>query len=159
MRDKLSQILFLAGCDAGVVSHCVKTADIASKYRGASVDSSLVEEGAMLHDLGRSKTHSIHHAMVGAELSRALCLSPEVTEIIRCHTGAGLSEDDCTLLGLPLANCVPRTLEGKIVAHADNLAKGSREILIEERMMLASGLSKRSKRNIWRLAMEIELLR
>ncbi len=159
MRKSLSNILFSAGCDAGVVSHCAKTADIAARYHGASVDSELVEKGAMLHDLGRSKTHSIRHAGVGAELSRELMLGDDVTEIIRCHTGAGLSEDDCVLLNLPPANCVPKTLEEKIVAHADNLAKGSREIVIEERMMLIAGQSKRSKKNVWRLAMEMELLR
>ena len=52
-----------------------------------------------------------------------------------------------------------KTLEEKIVAHADNLAKGSREITIEERMMLIAGQSKRSKKNVWRLSMEMELLR
>ena len=159
MSDRLSQILFSAGCDAGVVSHCKKTAELASRYRGVSVDSVLVEDGAMLHDLGRSVTHSIRHAGEGAELSRKLGLRDEITEIIRCHTGAGLSEDDCVLLGLPPANCVPKTLEEKIVAHADNLAKGSREITIEERMMLIAGQSKRSKKNVWRLSMEMELLR
>ena len=159
MRASLSKILFSAGCDAGVVAHCVKTADIASRYVGDSIDSNLVESGAMLHDLGRSVTHSIRHAGEGAKLSRELLLSDDVTEIIRCHTGAGLSEDDCVLLGLPPVNCVPKTLEEKIVAHADNLAKGSREITIEERMMLIAGQSKRSKKNVWRLSMEMELLR
>ena len=159
MRDSLSKILFSAGCDSGVVAHCAKTADIASRYRGVSVDAELVEAGAMLHDLGRSVTHSIRHAGEGAALSRELALDGAVTEIIRCHTGAGLSEDDCVLLNLAPANCVPKTLEEKIVAHADNLAKGSREIRIEERMMLIAGQSKRSKKNVWRLSMEMELLR
>ncbi|MDO5846422.1 MAG: phosphohydrolase, partial [Methanocorpusculum sp.] len=77
----------------------------------------------------------------------------------RCHTGAGLSEDDCVLLGLPPADCVPKTLEEKIVAHADNLAKGSRRVTMDERMMLIEDQSRRSKRNVWRMGMEIELLR
>ncbi|HJJ80055.1 MAG TPA: hypothetical protein O0X74_04730 [Methanocorpusculum sp.] len=42
MRASLSKILFSAGCDAGVVAHCEKTADIASRYVGDSVDSNLV---------------------------------------------------------------------------------------------------------------------
>ena len=159
MRASLSKILFSSGCDAGVVAHCKKTADIASRYVGDSIDSKLVESGAMLHDLGRSVTHSIRHTGEGAKLSRELLLGDDVTEIIRCHTGAGLSEDDCVLLNLPPADCVPKTLEEKIVAHADNLAKGSREITIEERMMLIAGQSKRSKKNVWRLSMEMELLR
>jgi len=151
-------ILFSAGCDAGVVSHCKKTASIADSFGGQSIDSSLVHSGAMLHDLGRSRTHSIHHARVGAELSADMGLSPEITSIIRTHTGAGLSEDDCVLLGLPPHDCIPRTLEEKIVAHADNLAKGSRAIRREERMMLIAGQSHRSKKNVWRLALEVDLL-
>jgi len=152
-------ILFLAGCDAGVISHCKKTAKIAKRFVGNSVDSSLVYTGAMLHDLGRSRTHSIEHARVGAELSEYLGFSPEITSIIRTHTGAGLTEDDCVLLGLPPQDCVPRTLEEKIVAHADNLAKGSREVRKEERMMLIAGQSHRSKKKVWRLALEVDLLR
>jgi len=152
-------LLFLSGCDAGVISHCKKTAEIAARYGGNSVDSSLVHTGAMLHDLGRSRTHSIHHARVGAELSESLGLSPEIISIIRTHTGAGLSDEDCVLLGLPPQDCIPRTLEEKIVAHADNLAKGSRIIRKEERMMLIAGQSHRSKRNVWRLALEVDLLR
>jgi len=154
-----SKILFSAGCDAGVVAHCTKTAKIADRYGGKSVDSSLVHSGAMLHDLGRSRNHSIHHARIGAELSEELGLPQEITSIIRTHTGAGLSEDDCVLLGLPPQDCIPKTLEEKIVAHADNLAKGSHEIRKEERMMLIAGQSHRSKKNVWRLAIEVELLR
>jgi len=153
------KILFLAGCDTGVISHCKKTAKIAAEYGGNSVESSLVYSGAMFHDLGRSRTHSIDHARVGAELSEYLGLSPEITSIIRTHTGAGLSDEDCVLLGLPPQDCIPRTLEEKIVAHADNLAKGSRRIRKEERMMLIAGQSHRSKKNVWRLALEIDLLR
>lgn len=152
-------LLFSAGCDKGVVAHCKKTAEIAVRYQGDSIDSDLVYSGAMLHDLGRSKTHSIHHARVGAELSSELHLAPEITSIIRTHTGAGLSDDDCVLLNLPPADCVPRSLEEKIVAHADNLAKGSREIRKEERMLLIAGQSHRSKKNVWRLALEMDLLR
>lgn len=159
MCRSYSQTLFENGCDAGVVSHCEKTAKIAAGYGGVSVDDSLVCAGAMLHDLGRSRTHSIRHASVGAALGEEIGLSPEVIEIIRCHTGAGLSEDDCVLLGLPPADCVPRTLEEKIVAHADNLAKGSRRVTLDGRMMLIADQSRRSKRNVWRLGMEVELLR
>ena len=152
-------LLFSAGCDAGVVAHCRKTAVIADRYRGAGVDAGLVHSGAFLHDLGRSKTHSIRHAGEGAAIAEKLGLSDEIRDIIQNHTGAGLSEDDCVLLNLPPKNCVPKTIEEKIVAHADNLAKGSREIRIEERMMLISGQSHRSKKNVWRLSMELELLR
>ncbi|HJJ35776.1 MAG TPA: HDIG domain-containing protein [Methanocorpusculum sp.] len=159
MTEEESSLLFSAGCDAGVVSHCKKTAEIADGYRGVGIDSKLVHSGAYLHDLGRSKTHSIRHAGVGAELARTYGLSEEIRNIIQNHTGAGLSEDDCVLLNLPPCDCVPKTFEEKIVAHADNLAKGSKQVRIEQRMMLISDQSHRSKKNVWRLAMEVELFR
>ncbi len=152
-------LLFSAGCDAGVVSHCKNTADIADRYHGSGIDANLVHSGAFLHDLGRSKTQSIWHASVGSELAKSLHLSPEIQKIIQNHTGAGLSEDDCILLNLPPRNCVPKTFEEKIVAHADNLVKGSREIRIEYRMLLIADHAHRSKKNVWRLAMEVELFR
>jgi len=153
-----SHTLFSAGCDAGVVSHCEKVAEVAARYTGGSVDSDLVYAGAMLHDIGRAKTHRIDHAGKGAKICRRLAFSEEIAEIVRRHTGAGLTEDESVLLGLPPVSAVPQTLEEKIVAHADNLVKGSREVTIYERMMQISDLPVRSKRKIWRLSMEVELL-
>lgn len=154
-----SNILFSAGCDSGVVKHCMTVAEAAKNYSGDSVDDNLVYAGSMMHDIGRSVTHSIKHAQKGAKICRELGCPCEITEIVRCHTGAGLTEDECVILGLHPLDCVPKTLEEKIVAHADNLVKGSRIVTLDERMMLASDLSKRARRNIWRLGMEVELLR
>ncbi len=158
MHEPYSDILFSAGCDAGVVKHCCVVADTARKYGGASVDTELVEAGAMMHDIGRSVTHSIHHAQVGAALCRERGESEALTRIVEVHTGAGLTADECTLLGLMPIDCMPETLEEMIVAHADNLVKGSKVITIEERMMRIADLSTRTKRRIWRLAMDVELL-
>ncbi len=150
--------LFSAGCDFGVVSHCAKVAEVAARYTGESVDPDLVYTGAMLHDIGRSKTHGIEHAGKGAKICRRLNLSEEIVKIVGRHTGAGLTEDESVLLGLPPVSAVPETLEEKIVAHADNLVKGSREVTIYHRMMQIADLPARSKRKIWRLSMEVELL-
>lgn len=150
--------LFLAGCDPKVVSHSSKVAEVAARYTGESIDPELVSAGAWLHDIGRSKTHTIEHARKGASICRELGLSDEIAKIVGRHTGAGLTEDESVLLGLPPVFAVPETLEEKIVAHADNLVKGSKEITIYQRMMLIADLPARSKRKIWRLSMEIELL-
>ena len=150
--------LFKAGCDAGVIAHCKKVAMVASRYKGESVDKELVYAGSMMHDIGRSVTHSIEHASIGGNICHKLNISKEITHIVERHTGAGLSEDESVLLGLPPKQVIPETLEEKIVAHADNLVKGTREISIYERMMLIADLPPRSKKNIWRLSMEVELL-
>jgi uncharacterized protein len=113
----------------------------------------------MMHDIGRSITHDISHAQVGARICCERRENRELTEIVLRHVGAGLDVDECTLLGLLPMDCTPQTLEEKIVAHADNLAKGSQIISIEECMMRIADLSGRSKKKVWRLAMEVELLR
>lgn len=153
------QILFSRGCDAGVVAHCKKVAEVAGQFHGVSVDEELVFAGGMLHDVGRCVTHSIQHAGCSAEICRRLGCCDELVEIVRCHTGAGLLADEAGLLNLEPVDAVPLSLEAKIVAHADNLVKGSREICLEERMMLAADLPRRAKKSIARLAFEMELLR
>ncbi len=158
MRADYEKLLFSAGCDAGVVEHCRVVAKTAKRFSGDSVDESLVCAASMLHDIGRSVTHDISHAQTGAEICRKLSAPDALTQIVLRHTGAGLTADECTILGLEPTDCVPRTLEEKIVTHADNLVKGSKVITIEERMMRIADLSRRSKRRIWRLAMEVELL-
>ena len=153
------RILFSRGCDDGVVKHCKKVAKAASRYHGASVDDSLVYAGAIMHDVGRCVTHSIHHAAEGARICEEMEMPAGLTHIVRSHTGAGLSAEEASLLGLEPEDAVPRTLEAKIVAHADNLVKGSRKITMCERMMLIADLPARSKKAIARLAFEVELLR
>lgn len=158
-RSEDISLLFSSGCDAKVVKHCEVVAELAQNFSGESVDSELIERGAALHDLGRCKTHAIDHARVGAELCRAMSEDESLCRIIERHTGAGLSFDECTLLGLEPVDCIPKTLEEKIVAHADNLVKSSKVISLEERMIAAAELSGRAKRRIWRLGVEVELLR
>lgn len=158
MPEEFSPALFPAGCDDGVIHHCRVVQSVSSRYGGDSVDADLVAAGSLLHDIGRSVTHSIAHAQEGWRICLERNLPSEVAEMVLRHTGAGLDADECTLLGLDPMDCVPRTLEEKIVAHADNLVKGSHVITIEERMIAIADLPTRSKRRIWRLAMEVELL-
>lgn len=92
------------------------------------VDKDLVTAGALLHDIGRSVDHSIMHAWYGAEIAERLGLPQSIVDIIRKHTGAGLDEQDVEEMGLPKADYMPRTLEEKIVAHADNLVSDNRVV-------------------------------
>lgn len=81
----------------------------------------MVETGALLHDIGRAKTHGIRHAIEGAKTAESLGLPKEVIHIIERHIGAGLSAEVAASLGLPKKDFIPITLEEKIVCHADNL--------------------------------------
>ncbi|UCD45194.1 MAG: TIGR00295 family protein [Candidatus Bathyarchaeota archaeon] len=123
-----------AGCSGGVMEHCVDVARIASKIahcfreKGVEVDLALVEAGALLHDLGRARTHSIRHGVVGGEMARELGLPEPVVRIIERHIGAGIPCEEAAELGLPDGRYVPETVEERIVAYADKLVEGGREV-------------------------------
>ncbi|MBE6498318.1 MAG: TIGR00295 family protein [Methanobrevibacter sp.] len=106
-----------------------KAMKIASNFNQADLD--LIRKGALLHDIGRSKTHGITHAIVGAEIARSYGYSQDVLNIIERHIGAGITESEAVKLGLPAKSYVPQTLEEKIVAHADNLISGSEEVDVD----------------------------
>jgi len=103
----------------------------ACKERGLIVDVQLVETGALLHDVGRSKTHSVHHAVTGAEIAKSMGLPEAVVSIIKRHVGGGIEKSEAKKLGWPDDVYVPQTLEEKIVSYADKLVEGSRRVPIE----------------------------
>lgn len=106
-----------------------KAMEIASNFDDA--DEELIRKGALLHDIGRSKTHGIMHALEGVRIAKKYGYSEEVLNIIERHIGAGITEKEAKKLGLPEKSYLPETLEEKIVAHADNLTSGSEEVDID----------------------------
>jgi uncharacterized protein len=141
-RVEAIKLLEEAGCAPNVIEHCKEVASLAveiankSKEAGHNVNLELVEVGALLHDFGRCRTHKIDHAVEGYRLARIRGIEPEISEIIKRHIGAGISKDEARKLGLPDDDYFPRSLEEKIVAHADNLVKGTNRITITERTAL-----------------------
>jgi uncharacterized protein len=120
------------------------------------VDAETVYIGAFLHDIGRGTTHSIAHGQVGADICRALGLPETIARIVERHIGAGLTAEECRDLGLEPRDCMPRTMEEKIVAHADNRVKGTDVITIEERLKLSADLPGNVRKRMRDLAREVE---
>lgn len=116
-----------------VIDHCKavykKAMKIASNFDDVNED--LIRKGALLHDIGRSRTHGITHAVEGVKIAERYGYDEDVLNIIERHIGAGITESEAEKLGLPKKSYVPQTLEEKIVAHADNLVSGSREVDID----------------------------
>lgn len=106
-----------------------KAMEIAANFDDADKD--LIRKGALLHDIGRSKTHGITHAIEGVEIAKKYGYGEDVLNIIERHIGAGITEREAEKLGLPVKSYLPETLEEKIVAHADNLTSGSKEVDID----------------------------
>ena len=121
-------LLWDAGCKKRVVVHCATVRAVAEAIADGipQADKELIIAGALLHDIGRSVDHSIMHASIGAQIAEKKGLSPAIVDIIRKHTGAGLDDDDVREMGLPPGDYMPKTLEEKIVAHADNMVSDNR---------------------------------
>ncbi|MGD9159067.1 MAG: HDIG domain-containing protein [Desulfobacteraceae bacterium] len=116
--------------------------------QGYKINMPLLEAGALLHDIGRSKTHGLSHAIAGCEIAERLGLSDDIISIIRNHIGAGITKEEAVEKGLPPEDFFPRSLEEKIVAAADNLAFGDdlQTIRQHEQNMLRQGIIEGAKR-------------
>ncbi len=124
------EYLVSAGCKKRVIIHCCTVRAVADEIVShiASADKDLVVAGALLHDIGRAKDHTIMHAYIGSTMVEEFGLCQELVDIVRKHTGAGLDAEDVKELGLPPGDYIPRTIEEKIVAHADNLVSDNKVV-------------------------------
>ena len=136
-REQAMRFLQESGCSKNVIKHSEKVAELAleiaeeCKEKGTNANSKLIEIGALLHDIGRSKTHSVHHAVLGAKIAKSLGLPDPVISIIKRHVGGGITVKEAKRLGWPKDIYTPQTIEEKIVSYADKLIEGSRRVPIE----------------------------
>jgi tRNA (cytidine56-2'-O)-methyltransferase len=127
------KILKAAGCSKAVVYHSRAVAEFACKIaKYANANLKLVECSALLHDIGRAKTHGIRHGIEGAKLARRLGIDERICLIIERHIGAGICREEAKALELPEKDYIPESLEEKIVAHADNLIASNRKQKLKE---------------------------
>jgi len=136
-REQATAILRSNNCPDKVICHCLNVADFAVEVaaklrkRGYNVDLELVEAGAVLHDLGRAKTHGTDHSVVGAQMAQELGLPQSVVDIIKRHVGAGITAEEAQRMGWPQDVYVPKTLEEKIVCYADKRVDNGKVVPIE----------------------------
>ena len=100
------------------------------KSNGYPIDVEFVEVAALLHDIGRCRTHGIMHGIEGAKIMQDI--SPEIARVCERHIGAGIDRKEAAALGLPPKDYLPETLEEKVIAHADNLVQGDKIVSIDE---------------------------
>lgn len=128
-KQEALEMLEDVGCSHEVIRHCKTVSRIATKIakicqnKGLNVDVDLVEIGALLHDIGRSKTHSVDHAIIGSEIVQSLGLPSSLASIVERHVGGGITLEEAERLGWPVKSYLPQTLEEKIVNHADKLVE------------------------------------
>ena len=113
----------------------------------------------MLHDIGRSRTHSIAHAQEGAAILREMGIREDVVRMAERHIGAGLTADECSLLRILPRDSLPQTLEEQIVANADNLVQGQRETSVIRLLQEGYRLKRRLRKRHYRLWIRMEAFR
>lgn len=127
------RILEENGADNRILEHVKAVRELALRIaKLCNANERLVSAGSLLHDIGRTRTQGIDHAYVGSVMLSEQNIDERVVNIVKCHTGAGLTKEEAHDLGLPEVDFVPRTLEERIVAHADNLFAGTVRIAVGE---------------------------
>ena len=142
-------LLRKSGCSDDVIRHCKVVRGIAVRMaKKAHANVRLVEAAALLHDIGRSKTHGTRHGVEGAKIAKKLGLPDEIVLIIERHLGAGLPAKEAKKLGLTNKDYIPKTLEEKIVCHSDNLVDNHRKQKIEKEVerALLNGFNEYARR-------------
>jgi uncharacterized protein len=136
-REQAIELLRKNNCPPKVINHCEAVAkfaiETASKLekKGLKIDFKLVEVGALLHDIGRSKTHTVDHAVIGAKIAESAGLPEPVVRIIKRHVGGGITSEEAEKFGWPKDVYVPLTLEEKIVSYADKVIEQSKRVPID----------------------------
>ncbi|MBA2851883.1 uncharacterized protein HNP86_002046 [Methanococcus maripaludis] len=129
-------LTFLAErCEKNVVLHSIAVADyvyefgikLLNKKYDFDLDTAVL--GAILHDIGRSKSHNIDHGIIGSEILLKNNFNEKYAKIAERHIGAGISIKEAEDLNLPKKDYIPKTLEEKVIANADNLI--SRDLRVD----------------------------
>ncbi|MFX1233966.1 MAG: HDIG domain-containing metalloprotein [Promethearchaeota archaeon] len=110
-----------------------KALEIAEKITKIDLDVNLIEIGALLHDVGRAKTHGFKHAIIGAQILREHGFSEKLARICETHILGGLDKIDAVSVNLPEREFLPQSIEEKIICLADKHMAGTREVSIEQR--------------------------
>ena len=155
-REQAIELLKKNHCSPHVISHCIVVTEISLeicsqlKKKGFDLDRGLVEAGALLHDIGRSKSNDVDHGVVGAQIAEQEGLPETVADIIRKHVGGGFTAEEAAELGWPVGDYMPTNLEEKVVSYADKLVDNSKRkrvpISFEVERLKAKGHIKAAER-------------
>jgi transcription factor E len=132
--EEARELLVSEGASEQVVKHCEKVAEVVSRFlqklkdRKIHVNTDLALAGAMLHDIGRAKTHQVSHGMEGGEIIRRVGYPEDLARVVECHVGGGIGKGEVKKLFGIDTDLSPKTIEEKLVSYADKLVEGNREV-------------------------------
>ncbi len=131
------EILQKVGLPDHIIDHVEQVARQASyfarKVRKIRVNEQLVQIGALFHDIGRSKVHGFQHGVEGGKILREMGMPDELARIAERHILGGFTKEEATELQLPPQQCMPETIEEKIVSLSDKMVNGSQNVTVNKR--------------------------
>ncbi|MBR9683788.1 HDIG domain-containing protein [Candidatus Woesearchaeota archaeon] len=139
----------------------------AIKKRRHKVNLDLITTASILHDIGRftcppNTKSSLKHGIAGAKILRKEKL-PKHARIAETHLGAGITKIEIIKQKLPLPkkDFLPKTIEQKVIAYADNLILGDRPGTVSQivERFEKENLPLSAKKRLIKLHNEIEKLR
>jgi uncharacterized protein len=136
-REQAIQLLRENNCPPVVIRHCEAVADLASEIatklqsKGLKINLELVQAGALLHDIGRSKTHGVNHGLVGSQIAKSEDLPESLSNIIKRHVGGGITIEEAIKFGWPTDNYMPQSIEEKVVSYSDKLIDKEKRVPID----------------------------
>lgn len=133
-------LLHCYGKDAAWIRHCCAVSRVAERLSGAfppndPFDAEFFRVGALLHDIGRYKTHDpVMHGVEGYHLLMGLGHDREAF-VCASHVFCGMPRAEAVRYGLPDQDFLPRTLEERLVPLIDSMVELDQPTTLEQRML------------------------
>ena len=138
--EEALSLLHCYGKDTAWTRHCHAVSRVAERLSGAiarqyPLDSEFLRVGALLHDIGRYKTHDpVMHGVEGYHLLMGLGHEREAF-VCASHVFCGMPQAEAVRYGLPERDFLPRTLEERLVPLIDSVVELDRPTTLEQRML------------------------
>lgn len=138
--EEALSLLHSYGRDAAWIRHCCAVSRVAERLSGAIApsypfDAGFLRVGALLHDIGRYKTHDpVMHGVEGYHLLMGLGHDREAF-VCASHVFCGMPQAEAVRYGLPEQDFLPRTLEERLVPLIDSVVELDRPTTLELRMV------------------------
>lgn len=137
-KSEAISILQKLNLSKNIIDHVLavsrKAIKLATQISIIPINLKLVRIGAILHDIGRVRSHDYDHAVIGGQIIREeLKYSEQLARIAETHILGGISKEEAEQFGLPPNDYLPETIEEKIVCLADKYFIGVKKVSIEQR--------------------------
>jgi putative nucleotidyltransferase with HDIG domain len=119
-------------------NHCIAVGKVAAAFapifaEKCNSDSEFLQAAALLHDIGRYKTHDpVLHGVEGYWLLNNLGF-PSEAFVCASHIFYGLNKTEAALYGLPEEDFFPRSFEERLIPLVDFLVEFDRATTLDDR--------------------------